>query len=98
MTRFVKIQLAIFAVVTVVALTVMSVVFLKIPTALGWNRTDVALEMPDTGGLYQNANVSYLGKVIGRQGRTATAIRTVASALAGPDGARIDFVDVDRRN
>lgn len=39
-----------------------------------------------------------LGKVIGRQGRTATAIRTVASALSGPEGARIDFVDVDRRN
>ncbi|MGH3424304.1 MAG: RNA-binding protein [Nocardioidaceae bacterium] len=38
-----------------------------------------------------------LGKVIGRQGRTATAIRTVANALAGTDGARIDFVDVDRR-
>lgn len=38
-----------------------------------------------------------LGKVIGRQGRTATAIRTVVNALAGRDGARIDFVDVDRR-
>lgn len=66
MTRFVKIQLAVFAVVTVLALTVMSVVYLKIPTALGWDRTDVALEMPDTGGLYENANVSYLGNVIGR--------------------------------
>lgn len=38
-----------------------------------------------------------LGKVIGRGGRTATAFRTVISALAGRDGARIDFVDVDRR-
>jgi len=38
-----------------------------------------------------------LGKVIGRGGRTATAIRTVAGALAGSSGARIDFVDVDRR-
>ena len=37
-----------------------------------------------------------LGKVIGRQGRTATAIRTVVNALAGSGGARIDFVDVDR--
>jgi predicted RNA-binding protein YlqC (UPF0109 family) len=42
-------------------------------------------------------NPSDLGKVIGRQGRTATAIRTVASAIAGRGGARIDFVDVDRR-
>lgn len=66
MSRFVKIQLMIFAVVTVVAVTVMSVVYLRVPTALGWDRTDVALEMPDTGGLYENANVSYLGNVIGR--------------------------------
>ncbi|KAA0916529.1 MCE family protein [Dietzia sp. ANT_WB102] len=66
MSRFVKIQLAIFSIVTVIGLTVMSVVYLKIPTVLGWQRTDVALEMPDTGGLYENANVSYLGNVIGR--------------------------------
>ena len=38
-----------------------------------------------------------LGKVIGRGGRTATAFRTVVSSLAGREGARIDFVDVDRR-
>ena len=38
-----------------------------------------------------------LGKVIGRGGRTATAFRTVISALAGKGGARVDFVDVDRR-
>ena len=38
-----------------------------------------------------------LGKVIGRNGRTATAFRTVISALAGRNGARVDFVDVDRR-
>ena len=38
-----------------------------------------------------------LGKVIGRNGRTATAFRTVISALAGRGGARVDFVDTDRR-
>jgi uncharacterized protein len=38
-----------------------------------------------------------LGKVIGRNGRTATALRTVVNALGGRNGARIDFVDVDRR-
>lgn len=42
-------------------------------------------------------NPDDLGKVIGRSGRTATAIRTVVNALAGKAGARIDFVDVDRR-
>jgi uncharacterized protein len=38
-----------------------------------------------------------LGKVIGRAGRTATAVRTVVGALAGKGGARVDFVDVDRQ-
>jgi predicted RNA-binding protein YlqC (UPF0109 family) len=38
-----------------------------------------------------------LGRVIGRAGRTATAIRTVIGALAGKSGVRVDFVDVDRR-
>jgi predicted RNA-binding protein YlqC (UPF0109 family) len=41
-------------------------------------------------------NPEDLGKVIGRGGRTATALRTVVGALAGKGGARIDFVDVDR--
>jgi predicted RNA-binding protein YlqC (UPF0109 family) len=37
-----------------------------------------------------------IGKVIGRSGRTATALRTVVGALAGRDQVRVDFVDVDR--
>ncbi len=41
-----------------------------------------------------------IGKVIGRQGRTAQALRTVMGALAGNEQIRVDFVDVDkpRRN
>ncbi|MBO1031365.1 RNA-binding protein [Tessaracoccus sp. SD287] len=38
-----------------------------------------------------------VGKVIGRQGRTAQALRTVIGALAGREQVRVDFVDVDRR-
>jgi uncharacterized protein len=38
-----------------------------------------------------------LGRVIGRAGRTARALRTVVGALS-PDGSvRVDVVDVDRR-
>jgi len=50
------------------------------------------------GELFEvRVNPDDLGRVIGRSGRTATAIRTVVGALAGAGGARIDFVDVDRR-
>jgi predicted RNA-binding protein YlqC (UPF0109 family) len=38
-----------------------------------------------------------LGRVIGRAGRTATALRTVLGSLAGSSSIRIDFVDVDER-
>jgi hypothetical protein len=61
---------------------------------------DVSVRSKDLrrGRLFEvRVNPEDLGKVIGRGGRTATAIRTVAGALAGSSGARIDFVDVDRR-
>ncbi|HET9873086.1 MAG TPA: RNA-binding protein [Propionibacteriaceae bacterium] len=42
-------------------------------------------------------NPDDIGKVIGRSGRTATALRTVMAALAGREQIRVDFIDVDRR-
>ncbi len=38
-----------------------------------------------------------LGRVIGRSGRTASALRTVMGALAGGGNVRVDIVDTDRR-
>ncbi|WP_134773700.1 RNA-binding protein [Ornithinimicrobium flavum] len=37
-----------------------------------------------------------LGRVIGRRGRTASALRTVVGALAGGSKVRVDIVDTDR--
>lgn len=37
-----------------------------------------------------------LGRVIGRSGRTASALRTVISALASGKPIRVDIVDTDR--
>jgi predicted RNA-binding protein YlqC (UPF0109 family) len=37
-----------------------------------------------------------LGRVIGRSGRTAGALRTVMGALAGGRSVRVDIVDTDR--
>ena len=42
-------------------------------------------------------NQDDLGSVIGRQGRTARALRTVISALADGEPVRVDVVDTDRR-
>jgi len=38
-----------------------------------------------------------MGRVIGRAGRTATALRTVVTALNDNRGVRIDFLDVVER-
>ncbi|WP_146342008.1 MULTISPECIES: RNA-binding protein [Nesterenkonia] len=38
-----------------------------------------------------------LGRVIGRAGRTAKALRAVVSALPGGQDVRVDVVDTDRR-
>ena len=39
-----------------------------------------------------------MGRVIGRNGRTATALRTVVNAISDQRGVRIDFLDVDERD
>ena len=38
-----------------------------------------------------------MGRVIGRAGRTASALRTVVGALSNDGPVRIDFLDVDER-
>lgn len=38
-----------------------------------------------------------LGRVIGRNGRTAKSVRTVIGALAEDEQVKVDIVDTDRR-
>jgi predicted RNA-binding protein YlqC (UPF0109 family) len=42
-----------------------------------------------------HVNPEDLGKVIGRNGRTATALRTLVTGIGGR-GVRVDIVDTDR--
>ncbi|MGH3505360.1 MAG: RNA-binding protein [Nocardioidaceae bacterium] len=70
------------------------------------NPDDVSVEArrqrgrnPRSGEMLEvRVNPDDLGRVIGRSGRTATALRTVVQALDKGDKVRIDFVDVDRRS
>ena len=38
-----------------------------------------------------------MGRVIGKSGRTATALRTVLQAIAPGKGVRVDFLDLGER-
>ncbi|MBS4728606.1 MCE family protein [Mycobacterium sp. SM1] len=63
----IKIQLAILGVIALVALPVTFVHFTKLPAVLfGVGRYTVKMELPQTGGLYSWANVTYRGIEVGR--------------------------------
>ncbi|UGT53114.1 MCE family protein [Nocardia asteroides] len=66
LTRFVRVQLAIFAVLTVIGLVVMGGTYLQVPAMLGIGRYAVTVQLAATGGLYPTANVSYRGQNIGK--------------------------------
>ncbi|MGX9673549.1 MCE family protein [Mycobacterium sp. HM-7] len=66
LTRFVRIQLALFAAASIIGMTVMVVVYLQAPTLLGLGRMTVSLQLPATGGLYRFSNVTYRGVQIGK--------------------------------
>lgn len=44
-----------------------------------------------------SVNPEDMGRVIGRNGRTATALRTVIAAINSGRGVRIDFLDTTER-
>lgn len=66
LSRWIKIQLAIFSIVTAVAGTVMVFGYIDVPAMLGIGRYTVTMQLPQTGGLYEGANVTYRGTEVGR--------------------------------
>lgn len=84
LTRFIKAQLLIFAVVTIIALVVLSLFYLRLPTAAGIGMYRLYADLPNSAGLYETANVTYRGTTIGK-------VRDVAPT---PTGARVTM-DID---
>ncbi|WP_099024409.1 MCE family protein [Mycolicibacterium palauense] len=66
LTRFVRTQLIIFTVASVVGVAVMLFAYMQVPTLLGLGRYTVKLELPASGGLYQFSNVTYRGLQVGK--------------------------------
>lgn len=66
LNRRIKLQLAVFSVIAMIAGTVMTVNFMKLPTLLfGVGRYPVTLELPEAAGLYVGGNVTYRGTTVG---------------------------------
>ena len=66
LTRFVRIQLAIFMIVGIIGVIVMTVWYIQAPTLLGIGKMTVTLKLPAGGGLYRFSNVTYRGVQIGK--------------------------------
>ncbi|MGE2715308.1 MCE family protein [Mycolicibacterium litorale] len=66
LTRFVRIQLVLFTIASIVGVAVMAFVYMQVPTLLGVGRMIVTVELPNSGGLYQFSNVTYRGSQIGK--------------------------------
>ncbi|WP_330251929.1 MCE family protein [Nocardia sp. NBC_00565] len=66
LTRFVRIQLAIFSVLTVIGLVVMGGTYVGLPAMFGIGRYRVTVQLAATGGLYPTANVAYRGTNVGK--------------------------------
>src|ERR1700744_1203299 len=66
LTRFVRIQLAIFTIVGTIGVIAMVLFYIQAPTLLGIGRMTVTLQLPAAGGLYRFSNVTYRGVQVGK--------------------------------
>ncbi|MBW0017974.1 MAG: MCE family protein [Mycobacterium sp.] len=67
LTRQIRIQLAVFTVIALVAFTVVGFSYLRVPSQfLGIGRYTVKVQLPEATGLYPGGNVTYEGVEVGR--------------------------------
>jgi phospholipid/cholesterol/gamma-HCH transport system substrate-binding protein len=66
LTRVIRLQLIVFAALTVTALVALGWYYLRIPSQLGVGQYRLIAELPASGGLYRTSNVTYRGIQIGR--------------------------------
>ncbi len=66
LTRFIRVQLIVFAMASVIGMTAMAVVYLQVPALLGFGHITVTMELPASGGLYRFSNVTYRGVQVGK--------------------------------
>jgi phospholipid/cholesterol/gamma-HCH transport system substrate-binding protein len=66
LTRLIKTQLVLLTGVAVIAVVALGWYYLRIPSLVGIGRYTLYAELPQSGGLYRTANVTYRGITIGK--------------------------------
>lgn len=90
LNRGIKIQLAIFSVVSLIAALIMVFVYIKLPVLLfGVGRYTVTVDLPRSGGLYATGNVTYRGVEVGRIDGVKITPDGVAATLSLKSGIDI---------
>jgi phospholipid/cholesterol/gamma-HCH transport system substrate-binding protein len=100
LTRFVRNQLIIFTIASIIGVGVMIFTYMQVPTLLGIGRINVTLQMPATGGLYRFSNVTYRGVQVGKVTEVkltetgADAILTLDTSPKIPADLKADVLSV----
>ncbi|OYN76202.1 MCE family protein [Mycolicibacterium sphagni] len=90
LSKGIKIQLAIFSVVSLIAALIMVFVYIKLPVLLfGIGRYTVTVDLPRSGGLYATGNVTYRGVEVGRIDSVKITPDGVAATLSLKSGIDI---------
>jgi len=66
LTRLIRIQLVLFAILTLIALAALGWYYLELPRLVGIGEYTLYADLPASGGLYKTANVTYRGIEIGK--------------------------------
>ena len=66
LTRFIKFQLVLFAILTILAIGVLGWYYLRVPSLVGIGQYKLYADLPRSGGLYATANITYRGTQIGK--------------------------------
>ncbi|MGW0159129.1 MCE family protein [Mycobacterium sp. NPDC003323] len=67
LTRRILMQMAVFIAISIIAIGIMAFSYMRLPNLLfGAGHYRVTVELPETGGLYERANVTYRGSQVGR--------------------------------
>jgi phospholipid/cholesterol/gamma-HCH transport system substrate-binding protein len=66
LTRFIKFQLVLFTILTIIAIVALGWYYLRVPSLVGVGQYKLYADLPRSGGLYGTANVTYRGTQIGK--------------------------------
>jgi phospholipid/cholesterol/gamma-HCH transport system substrate-binding protein len=100
LTRFVRNQLIIFTIASIVGVTVMIFSYMHLPALLGIGHIRVTVELPAAGGLYRFSNVTYRGVQVGEvrdvklTDKGAEAILTLGTSPKIPANLQADVLSV----